>query len=192
MAGFCASCCAPPAPLGFPRADPGAPSGRPAPPLWRRSDRAWRRSACAARRRARRTETDTGTPMRRRRRRRPPGRTRRAVASAWRPTSGSWRVRLLGGVERGGEVLVLAVIARTVPKARAADSGRVVAPDQLAVRILAQEIEQEQILGDDDVAFQAHHLGDVRDAARTVAQARRLDDDVDRRADHLADGPGRP
>ena len=38
------------------------------------------------------------------------------------------------------------------------------------------------------VSPHAHHLGDVGDAARTVAQTRGLDDDVDRGADHLADG----
>src|SRR5690606_28785190 len=47
-----------------------------------------------------------------------------------------------------------------------------------------------QVLGGDDVTFGAEHLGDVGDAARAVAQARRLDDDVDRAADHVADGLG--
>ena len=45
---------------------------------------------------------------------------------------------------------------------------------------LVQIFELEQLLGDDDVAFHADHLGDVGRAARTVAQALDLDDEVDR------------
>ena len=63
--------------------------------------------------------------------------------------------------------------------------------DDVAVGVLADHVVDEQVLGDDGVAFHAHHLGDVGDAARAVAQARGLDDDVDRGADHLADGPRR-
>jgi hypothetical protein len=98
------------------------------------------------------------------------------------------RRRLLGRIERGGEMLLLAVVARPLPEARTADPGRAVPPDQLAGRILAKQIVDEQVLGDDHVAFEAHHLGDVCDLARAVAQARRLDHHVDRGADHLADG----
>ena len=48
------------------------------------------------------------------------------------------------------------------------------------MRVLADHLVDEQVLGDDDVAFHAHHLGDVGDPARAVAQARGLHDDVDR------------
>ena len=53
-------------------------------------------------------------------------------------------------------------------------------PISLPLRVLADDLVDEQVLRDDDVAFHAHHLGDVGDAARAVAQARGLDDDVDR------------
>ena len=89
-------------------------------------------------------------------------------------------LRLVGrdfrGVERRGEPLLLAVIARALPEARPADAGGAVPADDLAVRVLADHLVEEQVLRDDDVAFHAHHLGDVGDAARAVAQARGLDD----------------
>ncbi len=87
-----------------------------------------------------------------------------------------------------GKALLVAVVARTLPEFRAADAGRAVPADDLAVGVLADHVVEEDVLGDDGVAFHAHHLGDVGDAARAVAQARGLDDDVDRGADHLADG----
>ena len=93
-----------------------------------------------------------------------------------------------GGVERRGEALLLAVVAGALPEARPADAGGAVLADDLAVGVLADQVVEEDVLGDDGVAFHAHHLGDVGDAARAVAQARGLDDDVDRGADHLADG----
>src|SRR6185437_1435630 len=48
----------------------------------------------------------------------------------------------------------------------------------------------QQILSDDDIAFGADHLGDLGDAARTVAQALGLHDHVDRTHDHFANGLG--
>src|SRR5947207_2045402 len=93
-----------------------------------------------------------------------------------------------GGIEGSGEPLLLVVVARTLPELRPADAGRAVLADDLAVGVLADQVVEEDVLGDDGVAFHAHHLGDVGDAARTVAQARGLDDDIDRGADHLADG----
>ena len=93
-----------------------------------------------------------------------------------------------GGVERRGEPLLLAVIARAVPEPRPADAGRAVPADDVAVGVLADHVVEKEVLGDDGVAFHAHHLGDVGDAARAVAQAGGLDDDVDRGADHFADG----
>src|SRR3954468_3894072 len=93
-----------------------------------------------------------------------------------------------GGVERGRKPLLLVVIPRAFPEFGTSDPGRAVPADDLAVGVLADHVVEEYVLGDDGVAFHAHHLGDVGDAARTVAQARGLDDDVDRGADHLADG----
>src|SRR5215468_12159776 len=93
-----------------------------------------------------------------------------------------------GGVERGGEPPLLAVVARAVPELRPADAGRAMASDQLSLGVLTEHLVDEHVLGDDDVTFHAHHLGDVGNAARAVAQARCLDDHVDRGTDHLADG----
>src|SRR6266699_69971 len=86
------------------------------------------------------------------------------------------------GVERGGEALFLAVVARAVPKPRPADAGGAMAADQLALGVLAQDFIEEQVLGDDHVALHAHHFGQVGDAARAVAQPGGLDDQIDRGA----------
>src|SRR5213593_204328 len=80
----------------------------------------------------------------------------------------------LGGVESGTQPLLVAEIARALPESRTADAGRAVTADQPAVRILAEHLVKEDVLRDDHVAFHAHHLGDVRDAARAIAQARGL------------------
>src|SRR5882724_6969971 len=96
-----------------------------------------------------------------------------------------------GSVERRGKPLFFTIVSRTIPKARPPDSSRVVPADDMSVGVLADYVVKEKILSDDGVAFHAHHLGNVRDAARTVAQTSRLDDDVDRRADHFADGSRR-
>src|SRR5690606_13861774 len=93
---------------------------------------------------------------------------------------------LFHGFQRAGEPRVLAVIAGAVPESRAADAGRYVFADDAALRVLALDVVEDQVLRDDDVAFHPDHLGDVGDAARAVAQARRLDDDVDRADDDLA------
>src|SRR5690242_15366002 len=77
--------------------------------------------------------------------------------------------RGLGGVEGSGEPLFFAVIAGAIPEARPADAGRAVAAHDVALRVLAGHFVDEQVLRDDDVAFHAHHLGDVRDAAGAVA-----------------------
>src|SRR5712691_819553 len=62
----------------------------------------------------------------------------------------------LGGIERRGETLLFAVIARAVPEPRSADPGRAVAAEELAVGVLAEHFVDEQVLGDDDVAFHSH------------------------------------
>src|SRR5256714_6002526 len=112
----------------------------------------------------------------------------RASAGSWLAPSGLCLD--FGGIQRSGKPLLLAVVARAFPEARPSDAGRAVAADDLAVGVLADHVVEEDVLGDDGVAFHAHHLGDVGDAARSVAQPRRLDDDVDRGADHFADGAG--
>src|SRR5882672_11274060 len=96
-----------------------------------------------------------------------------------------------GGIEGGGKPFLLAVISCAVPESRPSDAGRAMPADDVAVGVLADHVVQEQVLGNDGVAFHAHHLGDVRDAAGAVTQARGLDDDVDRSADHFANGPRR-
>src|SRR5262252_4224016 len=62
-------------------------------------------------------------------------------------------------VEGGGEPLLLAEIARPLPEPRPADAGRAVTADQLALRVLTLQFEDEQVLGDDDVAFHPHYFG---------------------------------
>src|SRR4051794_38198339 len=87
--------------------------------------------------------------------------TRKARASGCM----SVRRRLLGGIERCGQILLLVVIARAFPEARAADTGGAMPSDQIALGVLAEEVVDKQILRDDHVALQTHHLGDVGDAA---------------------------
>src|SRR5574337_698577 len=99
--------------------------------------------------------------------------------------------RELRGVERGGEPLLFAKDARALPEARPADAGRPVLAPESALRVLALDLVDEKVLGDDDVALHSDHLGHMRDAARSVAQAGGLDDHVDRGGDHLTDGLGR-
>src|SRR5712671_1766713 len=82
-----------------------------------------------------------------------------------------------GGIEGGGKPLLLAVIPCTIPEPRPSDAGRAMPADDVAVGVLADHVIQEQVLGNDGVAFHAHHLGDVRDAPRAVAQPGCLDDD---------------
>src|SRR6266478_2177496 len=93
-----------------------------------------------------------------------------------------------GGIQHRRKPLLFAVISCALPEPWPSDTGRVMAADDLAVGILAEQFVEEHVLGDDGVAFHAHHLGDVGDAPRAVAQACGLDDDVDRGADHLANG----
>src|SRR5580698_3232222 len=113
---------------------------------------------------------------------------RKASASVCMLLAPSGRWRDFGGIERGCQPLFFAVVARAIPEAGTSDTGRAMPPDDVSVGVLAHQVVDEQILGDDGVAFHAHHLGDVGDAAGAVAQARSLDYDVDRGADHLADG----
>src|SRR6202000_2445299 len=91
-----------------------------------------------------------------------------------------------------GKPLLFAIISRAIPEPRPSDAGRAMPADDVAVGVLADHVVEEQVLGDDGVAFHAHHLGNVGDAPGAVAQTGGLDDDVDRGADHLANGPRRP
>src|SRR5262245_60949087 len=109
---------------------------------------------------ARPTAPGRGTPRRRRRSRRRPERT--GPGSAWSPPSGHL-VGRFRGVERRGEALLLAVIARSLPEAGPADAGRAVAAQDVALRVLTQHVVKENVLGDDDVALHSHHLGDMGD-----------------------------
>src|SRR5215203_7131330 len=72
------------------------------------------------------------------------------------------------GVEGGVQTLFLAVIARAIPEFGPADAGRFVRADQVALGVLAGHLVDEQVLCDDDVTFQPHHLGDGGDLACAV------------------------
>src|SRR6185312_5174243 len=96
-----------------------------------------------------------------------------------------------GRVKRSREPLLLAIVARALPEAWPSDARRTMSSDNVSVGVLADNVVEEDVLGNDGIAFHAHHLGDVGDAPGAVAQAGSLDDDVDRGADHLANGSGR-
>src|SRR5256885_1575024 len=85
-------------------------------------------------------------------------------------------------VEGGCEPLLLAVVARSLPESRPADAGRTVTTDQVALRVLAHEVIEEDVLGDDDVSFQSEHFSYMRDTPGSVTQARGLHHDVYRSA----------
>src|SRR5262245_24071132 len=70
------------------------------------------------------------------------------------------------------------------------DAGRLQAALDLAFDD-ARLLEHEDVLHDDDVAFHALDLGDVRDLPGAVLEAALVDDQVDRRGDLLADGADR-
>src|SRR5438128_1776547 len=83
----------------------------------------------------------------------------------------SGRRLYFGRIEGRGQPLLLVVVPRTFPELRATDAGRAVLADDLAVGVFADHVVEEDVLGDDGVAFHAHHLGNVGDAAGTVAKA---------------------
>src|ERR1700689_962059 len=107
----------------------------------------------------------------------------RALVSSW-PAPSNLHVNL-GLVRPRGKSLLFAIVSRASPKARSANSGRAMPSDNVAVGVLADHVVEEDVLGDDGVALHAHHLGNVGNAPGAVAQARGLNDDVDRGADHL-------
>src|SRR6185369_13843561 len=102
---------------------------------------------------------------------------RNASASVFMLMDSSRILDDFGGVERGRKPLLFAVISRPFPEPRTSDPGRAVSPDDLAVGVFADHVVQEHVLGDDGVAFHAHHLGNVGDAARAITKARGLHDD---------------
>jgi hypothetical protein len=71
------------------------------------------------------------------------------------------------------------------------NAGRPVTTANVAFGVLAFHVVEENVLRNDDVAFHSHHFGDVGDLARTVAQARGLNYDVNRGAYHFADSTRR-
>src|ERR1700719_505867 len=75
-----------------------------------------------------------------------------------------------GGVERCRKPLLFTVVARAIPKAWPSNTGRAMSPDNVPVGVLADHVIKEQVLGDNGIAFHAHHLGDVGDAPGAVAQ----------------------
>src|SRR5919108_5184069 len=87
------------------------------------------------------------------------------------------------------EVAFTAEILSLVPERRA-QPGELVAADDAAGGVFALDLVDEEVLEGDHVAFHADDLGDVGDLARAIAQARRLDDHVDRAGDLLAHGLG--
>src|SRR5262249_47221272 len=68
-----------------------------------------------------------------------------------------------GGGGRLGEPLLLPVVDGAVPEPRARDACRALAADNVAVRVLALDLEHDQILQGHDLFFHAQHFGDVRD-----------------------------
>src|SRR6185312_11273115 len=79
-------------------------------------------------------------------------------------------VRLQAGAAQGTEQPVAGVLVR---------------------RAVLDGLGDEDVLQRDHVRLHPQHLGDVRDAAGAVDQARDLDDEVERARDLLADGPER-
>src|SRR5689334_3830711 len=94
----------------------------------------------------------------------------------------------LGGGERLRQASRFTVILGALPKAWPGDARRSVHARDLVVGVLAGDVENDQILQGDHVTLHADHLGDMRDLAGAVAQARGLHDNVDRAGDHFADG----
>src|SRR5689334_4001333 len=81
----------------------------------------------------------------------------------------------LGAGQRVGETLGLAVVLGALPEAWAGNARRAMAANDLAMRILARDLVDDEVLQRDDIAFHAQHLGDVGDLARAVAQTGGLD-----------------
>lgn len=85
-------------------------------------------------------------------------------------------------------VLLETEVARTLPEARSANAGALVTAVDATVLIFALNFVEQEILGDDRIAFETEHFGDLGNATRTVTQTLRLDDDVDGGDDDFANG----
>src|SRR5262249_60253257 len=83
------------------------------------------------------------------------------------------RCAVFRAAEPRGLAILLAVVARAIPEFRAANAGRAMAADDVAVGVLAQHFVDKDVLRNDDVAFHAHHFRDVGDAAGGGAAAGR-------------------
>src|SRR4051794_9920801 len=79
------------------------------------------------------------------------------------------------------EAVLLGLFERVGAKAH-----RAIFADDFPVRRLIEILELEQLLGNDHVAFHPDHFGDVGGAARAVAEALHLDDEIDRIRDLAA------
>src|SRR5687768_14040239 len=86
----------------------------------------------------------------------------------------------IGALEGLDEIGLFVEVARALGEIGLGDAGRAVKPRQHAVGVLPQDVVDEYVLGDDDVALHPQNFGYVRDAARAVAQARRLHHHIDR------------
>src|SRR5215813_10225716 len=75
----------------------------------------------------------------------------------------------LGGGERLRQAARLTVILGALPEARPGDSRRSMHAGDLAVGVFTGDVEDDQVLQGDHVAFHADHLGDMRDLAGAVA-----------------------
>src|SRR2546423_10019586 len=108
-------------------------------------------------------------------------------SSSWlrRPWSVVMGADGFGGIERRREALLLAVVARPVPEFRAANAGRMMLADDVAVGVLAGHLVHEDVLRDDDVAFHTDHFSDVGDAAGALPRAGPLLHHVPRSPHHL-------
>ena len=104
--------------------------------------------------------------------------------------SGFFRLSDHRCVESAREPAFLAVVLRAFPEARPPNASATMGPEQHPIAVFTVNILDKKILCCRDITLHAQNLSDVRNPARAVAQTLRLNDDVDRGADHLADGLG--
>src|SRR5438309_7908646 len=88
----------------------------------------------------------------------PPAKTMPSPAMTTKPRTPApmvmirlWSMPLLGRVQRLRQFAFQAVIAGAVPEPGAGDAGRTVAADHTAMLVLAGDLVDEQVLGDDHV-----------------------------------------
>src|SRR5665811_888961 len=88
-----------------------------------------------------------------------------------------------------GQTFVFIEITRLFVEVGPRNAGGAVTPRDTSVRVFPGDVIDVEILQRDHLTLEAQDLGHMGDLARAVAHAGRLDDDVDGRCDHLADGP---